>query len=197
MSVKAVALAVLAVTGAALLASEPAFPAGGVRALPAARRIAPPMVRPHARAGILRASPRFQFAHSSGVRAIRHARAQFRIPPSPQGFAVTTPLRPFAQLTRRSHRIYRSGWYFPFTYGGDLGYSGYIGVPYDPAETIPVYGPAPAFDDVDPPPPPPAAAAPATARVSNTSDENRDACRSERVTVPASEGERTITVVRC
>jgi hypothetical protein len=197
MSVKAVALAVLAVTGAALLASEPAFPAGSVRALPAARPIAPIMVRSHARAGLLRASPRFQFAHSPSVRAIQHARARFHIPPSPQGFAVTTPLRPFAHLTRRSHRIYRSGWYFPVTFGGDLGYPGYIGVPYDPAELIPVYGPTPAADEAGPPAPPAPAAAPATARVSNTSDENRDACRSERVTVPASEGDRTITVVRC
>ena len=28
-------------------------------------------------------------------------------------------------------------------------------------------------------------------------EENADACRSERVTVPAAEGEREITVVRC
>jgi hypothetical protein len=28
-------------------------------------------------------------------------------------------------------------------------------------------------------------------------DENADACRSERVTVPAANGEREITVVRC
>ena len=193
MSVKSVGLAVLALTGTGLLASEPAFPAGGARALPAARPMVPFMARPHAPAGILRASPRFQFVHSPGVRAIQQARAAFHIPPSPHGFATTTPLHPFAHLTRRTHRIYHSGWSFPVTFGGDVGYPGYIGTPYDPAELIPVYGPSPAADQADPPPPP----APATARVSNTSEENRDACRAERVTVPASEGERTITVVRC
>src|SRR5262245_28927787 len=121
MSVKSVALTLLTLTGAALLASEPAFPAGGMRALPAARPMVPFMARSHARAGILRASPRFQFAHSPGVRAIQQARAAFHIPPSPQGFAVTTPLRPFAHLTRRTHRFYRSGWSFPVTFDGDVG----------------------------------------------------------------------------
>jgi hypothetical protein len=69
--------------------------------------------------------------------------------------------------------------------GGDLGYSGYIGMPYDPAEIVPVYGPAPAAEE---PAEPARAAAP---RAEN------DACRSERVTVPSSGGEREITVVRC
>ena len=34
-------------------------------------------------------------------------------------------------------------------------------------------------------------------RFSGTRDENADACRSERVTVPSADGERAITVVRC
>ena len=34
-------------------------------------------------------------------------------------------------------------------------------------------------------------------RASASRDENADACRSERVTVPAADGERAITVVRC
>ena len=195
MSVKSVALALLALTGAAVLAADPGFSAGGMRALPAARPMAPVM-RPRARAGILHPSPRFQFGHSPAVRTFHQARARFHIPPSATGYATTTPLRPFAHLTRRSHRIYHSGWYFPVTVGGDVGYPGYIGTPYDPAEVIPVYAPAPAADQADPPPPAPAAV-PATARVSNASEETRDACRTERVTVPASEGERTITVVRC
>src|SRR5262249_22033880 len=119
MSVKSVALTLLALTGAALLASGPAFPARGMRSLSAARPMVPLMARPRAPAGILRASPRFQFAHSPGVRAIQQARTAFHIPPSPHGFATTTPLRPFAHLTRRTHRIYHSGWSFPVTFDGD------------------------------------------------------------------------------
>jgi hypothetical protein len=34
-------------------------------------------------------------------------------------------------------------------------------------------------------------------RLSSAREEGQDACRSERVTVPAGEGEREITVVRC
>jgi hypothetical protein len=188
MSVKSVALAILALTGAAL-ASEPAFPAGGVRAFPAARMA--PMFRHSARAGILRSSPRFEFAHSPGVRAVARARAGFGIPPSPHGFATTTPLRPFGHLARRHHGIYHSGWNFPVTIGDDS-YPSYIGTPYDPAEAFPVYGPVPAADPIDP-----RAPAPAAVRNAGGAEESRDACRAERVTVPAAEGERTITVVRC
>jgi hypothetical protein len=88
---------------------------------------------------------------------------------------------------RLSHRAYFGGWAFPFTTGED---ASYIGTPYDPAETIPVYAPYP----------PEERAAPlARPRVTNAADDNanQDACRSEKVTVPASEGEREITVVRC
>jgi hypothetical protein len=151
------------------------------------------MAHRQARTGLLRASPRFEFAHSPSVRAFARARARFGIPPSPHGFATTTPLRPFARLARRHHGIYRAGWDFPVTFGDDADYPGFIGAPYDPAEAIPVYGPAPAADPADPAPP----RAPMTTRVTNGPDENRDACRAERVTVPATEGERTITVVRC
>jgi hypothetical protein len=112
---------------------------------------------------------------------------QVKFPLSARGFATTTPFHPFAHLTRRHHRAYHSGWEFPLT-GDGAGY-GYIGTPYDPAELIPVYGPAPAVYEADPAPAPP--------RASAVREENADACRSERVTVPAAEGEREITVVRC
>jgi hypothetical protein len=209
MSVKSVALTVIAVSWAILLLPAPALPAGGMRALPVARFAPPLMVRPpHPRAGLLRPSPRFGYGSSPSVQAFREARRRFHIPPSPHGFGTTTPARPFAHLMRRSHRIYHAGWYFPVTIGGDIDAPGFIGVPYDPAETIPVYGPLPAADQIDPPVPAPTAA-PVNARLGNAGQntaqdatpgavqEPRDACRSEQVTVPAGEGERTIRVVRC
>jgi hypothetical protein len=96
---------------------------------------------------------------------------------------------PFARLERRHHHRYVWPYIYPSTTDGD-GY-GYFGTPYDPLEGIPVYSP-PSITDMDAPPPP--ALAP---RMSSTREENGEACRSERVTVPAAEGEREITVVRC
>ena len=123
-----------------------------------------------------------------GFGSVRH-----EIPPSPHGYATTTPLRPFGRLARRHHGIYHQGWYFPTTIGDDIGY---IGVPYDPGETIPVYGPAPIYDD--PADPPARRRVPAAAaRAIDAGDDNRDACRAEMVTVPARDGEREIRVVRC
>lgn len=112
-------------------------------------------------------------------------------------FGATAPLKPFGRLARRHHRFYHSGWAFPGTIGGDAGYYGYIGTPYDPSEAIPVYGPsrAESADEVSDQPQAPATAP--AARVSSTAEENRDACRAEKVTVPSGEGEREITVVRC
>ena len=76
------------------------------------------------------------------------------------------------------------------TYGDD---AGYIGIPYDPTEAVPVYGPAPAAEseqETSAPRPAP--------RASATRDDNANACSSEKVTVPAAGGgERQITVVRC
>ena len=68
-------------------------------------------------------------------------------------------------------------------------------MPYDPAEIIPVYGPPPAVEEI--PADAPYAAPTMPPRFSGPRDENADACRSERVTVPAADGERAITVVRC
>ena len=192
MSRRFVALTVLALTGAALALPEPAFAAGGIRGGGGFR--GPPVMR-HSPRAILRAPlraiarPAFRPRLGHGFRPHDFGHARHAIPPSPHGFATTTPLRPFGRLARRHHGIYHSGWYFPTTIGGDFGY---IGIPYDPAEAIPVYGPAPAYDEPADPP-----ARPATARVTNTEDPNRDACRAESVTVPAGDGERTIKVVRC
>jgi hypothetical protein len=164
---------------------------------------------PMARRPFFRPSLRSEFFHSGPARAFRHAPPL--IPPSARGFATTTPARPFAtngsnrsfatttvarpfaHLARRHHRIYHSGWDFPVTFGGDAYPGYYIGTPYDPAEAFPVYGPAPA-EDQDPADPP-ARRAPILSRAVNATP--GEACRSEQVTVPASEGERTITVVRC
>ena len=148
MSRRIVALTVLALTGAALALPGPAFAAGGgFRGMPGGGFRAPLIMQRSPRA-ILPAAPRAiarpaftpRIGHGvghtlrpHGIGAARHA-----IPPSPHGYATTTPLRPFSRLVRRHHRIYHQGWYFPTTIGDD---SGYIGRPYDPSEVIPVYGP--------------------------------------------------------
>lgn len=202
MSRRRVAFTFLALAGAALAWSEPTFAAGGgFRAMPGGGFRAP-LIIPHGPRGILPASPR-AIARPAFAPRIGHGRghgfrphgfgsARHAIPPSPHGFATTTPLRPFSRLVRRHHRIFHQGWYFPAIIGGDVGY---IGVPYDPSEAIPVYAPAPIYEDPADPPAP--RRAPASARVTNPDDENRDACRAERVTVPAKDGEREIKVVRC
>jgi len=198
MSRRFVALTVLALTGAALALPVPATAAGGIRAMPGGGFRAPLIVRRSPRA-ILPASPRAiarpAFTHRTGhafrphgFGSVRHA-----IPPSPHGYATTNSLRPFGRLVRRHHGVYHQGWYFPTTIGDDIGY---IGVPYDPSETIPVYGPAPLYDD--PADPPARRRVPAAAaRAIDAGDDNRDACRAEIVTVPARDGEREIKVVRC
>ena len=196
MSVKFAAFALLAATGTVLVASEPAVSAGGARFAPASRIALPPMAR---HPGFFRPSLRSEVAHTGPARAFRKARPLVHIPPAAHGYATinpqrpfaTTPQQPFRHLVRRYHRIYHAGWSFPVTFGGDAYPGYYIGTPYDPAEAFPVYGPAPADDPVDPPP----ARAPVMSRAVSATP--GDACRSEEVTVPGSEGERTIKVVRC
>jgi hypothetical protein len=201
-----VAGAVLAVAGTLFSLTEPvlAGPRGG--AMPAFR----PAMMPQAAA-----RPQFFFrgAHrpfAPGAFAHRRAHAPRAYgtvkPTTPYGtvaatrpygtvgnpvprFGRITLAHPRSHLTRRHHRAYHLGWSYPLTVGGEVEY---IGIPYDPAERIPVYGPATEADD-----PAPVRAQPAAARPS-VPQENGDACRSERVTVPAAEGgEREITVVRC
>jgi hypothetical protein len=187
MSRRFVAFAVLALTGAALAVPDPShagpggfrgggFHAGGIRA----GGFRAPFMPRGARAGILRTGP--------GV-ALRQGAVQLRLPAAPKlahGLARTTVRAPFARLERQHHRGYYYGYGYPITTYGD---TGYYGTPYDPAEAIPVYAPPSITELADPPAPPP--------RLSSTREDNADACRSERVTVPASGGEREITVVRC
>lgn len=184
MSRRFVAFAVLALVGTVLVVPDPSFAgAGGIRGgFRAGGFRAPAIIHRNTRAGILR----------SGHAAAFRGDVQLRLPAAPRlshGLARTTVRAPFARLERRHHRRFMSGYYvYPSTIDGD---SAYIGTPYDPSEAIPVYGPPPFADLADPPPPFPAP------RFSSTREDNQEACRSERVTVPASEGEREITVVRC
>lgn len=203
MSRQILAFALLAVAGAATLPDDATAAGfrGGFRG-------------PAFHGPVLRALPRPVLrGHTAIPRNIPQARRGF-IPPAAQGFGTLKadrpygtvrsatgaygaikPLHPFAGLTRRHHRIHHAGWSFPSTFEGFA--APYIGTPYDPAEAIPVYGPAPADTD-----PATASADPAprgipTARIVGPAEENRDACRAEKVTVPSSEGEREITLVRC
>ncbi len=209
-----VAGAVLAVAGTLFSLPEPALagPRGG--AMPAFR----PAMMPHAAA-------RPQFFVRGPHRSFAPGGFGHRHAPSPRAYGTIKPTTPYgtikpttpygtvaasrpygtvahsaprfgritlshprSHLTRRHHRAYHVGWSYPLTVGGEVEY---IGIPYDPAERIPVYGPTTETDD-----PAPVRAQPAASRLSG-SQENGDACRSERVTVPAAEGEREITVVRC
>jgi hypothetical protein len=112
------------------------------------------------------------------------------------GRSIAPELR--SRFVRRHHRGSIAGYVYPFTTDG-YGDAPYLGTPYDPAEAIPVYAPpsvysVPAEDDDAAPP-----SRRLVPRQSNLREENQDACRSERVTVPetSGEGEREILVVRC
>lgn len=186
MSRNFVALAVLALAGAVLVVPDPSFArgggirgggfhAGGLRA---------PFFGHRPRAG-LRIAPRAAFGHRVG--SVPLPVAPGLTPKISHHLARTTVRAPFARLGRRNHSAYIYGSSYPITTDDD---SAYIGTPYDPG-AIPVYGPPPVADQADP------AQRSAAPRLSSTRDENQDACRSERVTVPAAEGEREITVVRC
>lgn len=187
MSRNFVSCAVLALAGLlalpdASLAGPGGIRGGGFRAGIGMR--APGAFPRHARPGIVHHHPR----------AILRQGAQIRpqLPPRfAAGLARVTVRAPFVRLERRHHHGYVSAYIYPSTTDGETGY-GYIGIPYDPAAAIPVYSP-PLITDVADPLPPPVL----PPRLSSTREENAEACRSERVTVPASEGEREITVVRC
>src|SRR5205807_6441174 len=170
MSRNIVALAVLAVSGVALIVPDPSFArGGGVRGGFHGLR-APAIIARHPHANILRHGLRpnnFQFRHPV-------------IPRLPHGLARTTVRAPFVRLARRHHGAFVSSWIYPTTTHDA---SSYIGMPYDPGTAIPVYGPAAGAAQADPPAPPLAP------RLSSAREENQEACRSERVTVPASEGE--------
>ena len=137
MSRNIVALAVLAVSGVALIVPDPSFArGGGVRGGFHGLR-APAIITRHPHANILRHGlrpPTFQFRHPV-------------IPRLPHSLARTTVRAPFVRLARRHHRAFVSSWIYPTTTDDD---SAYIGMPYDPGTAIPVYGPAPASDMTDP-----------------------------------------------
>jgi hypothetical protein len=111
---------------------------------------------------------------------------------------VTRVGQPFAHLARHHHGQHRrsfdgyGGYVYPYTTWDNGNYAGsYVGIPYDPGASIPVYSPAPAIDPtLDAPSPPP------VPRV-GMRDTGDEACRAERVTVPGDKGDREITVVRC
>jgi hypothetical protein len=176
--------AVLAIAGAALVVPNPTFArSGGIGGF---------------RGGMVRAPfalHRAPFMIRTGRPALVRPHAPSALPPTvarhfPIGTHVGTP---FSHLVQRHHhghhRRFETGWIYPFTTWDD---GSYIGVPYDPGTSIPVYGPGPIIDSmIDPPPQWPAP------RLSGIRYEGGEACHAERVTVPASEGEREITVVRC
>ncbi len=103
-----------------------------------------------------------------------------------------------ARFVRLHHRGSIAGYVYPFT-TENYGDAPYLGTPYDPAEAIPVYAPPSVYpvpgEDQDATPP----SRRLVPRQTNLREENQEACRSERVTVPetSGEGEREILVVRC
>src|ERR1051325_7276304 len=112
---KFVAFTVLALTGAVLVASEPALSAGRIGAFPGGRIAIPRVVIHHPRARLLR-RPHFAFPRN----AFRPTHLPYATVPSRRPFATTTPLHPFGFLARRHHRfykrIYQDGAYFPVTF---------------------------------------------------------------------------------
>jgi hypothetical protein len=174
------AFGLLALAGTLILPEPAEAAAGGIRGGARVHFRSPLMLKGHPRAGILRSSRTVALPGSIAL----------PLPGKPKlhGPARTTLAAPWSRLHRLHHRRHLTGWIYPVTIGED---AAYFGVPYGPGETIPVYAPQPAEDTADQPPP---RMAP---RLTNAGPENQDACRSERVTVPATEGEREITVVRC
>jgi hypothetical protein len=192
-----VALTVLALAGTALVLPEASARSfgvsagarvGGFRAPFAAQRntrVGPSRRIPGAYAAILQ-RPFVRPASRPAARFAAHG----------LGRDIAPNLR--SRFVRRLHRGSIGGNVYPFT-TDDYGDAPYLGTPYDPAEAIPVYAPPSIYavpgDDDDAAPP----SRRLVPRQSNLRDENQDACRSERVTVPetSGEGEREILVVRC
>ena len=178
MSRKIVALAALTLTGALLVAPGPSSArGGGMRG--AFHSVRPPVFVPR--------GPRVHLPRPRLHAQPTHFRHPV-LPRTPPLLARTAVGAPFARLTRRSHGAYIYGSSYPIT-GDDE--AAYYGTPYDPGAGIAVYGPAPLIQDIDSPP------LPRVPRLSSVRDETGEACRAERVTVPAAEGEREILVVRC
>jgi hypothetical protein len=177
MSRHLVALAILAAAGAALIAPSDAT-AGRGGGLRAGGFRAPAMIQRH-----IRPVPRLTFRPAVRPVLSRPALAQ---PGLPHHFGARRTIADVNHLFRRHHRSVLTGWIYPYTLDAD---ASYVGAPYGPD-----YGPPPVIEPADAP----ATTAPVVPRASNVrSEDSQDACRAERVTVPAKEGEREITVVRC
>jgi hypothetical protein len=205
---RVVALAFLATAGAAISLPEPALAKGmrgvgapgfGVAvhmprfyARPSPRAygtIAPSVpfgtVRPFAPYGTVK--PALPYGTVKGLTpygTVKPAVPYGTIAPATPYGTVAAAHAPKPKFARRHHGAYYTGWSFPVTYAGEEPI--YIGIPYDPSEAIPVYGPA--ITEVGETPAP---------RLSSARPQHTDPCAAERVTVPASEGEREITVIRC
>jgi hypothetical protein len=193
-----VALAILALAGTALVLPEASARSfgfsggarlGGFRAPFAAQRITRPGPShrvPGAYAAILQRPPFVGPGSRPAARSVAHG----------LGRDIAPDLR--ARFVRQHHRGSIAGYVFPFTSEG-YGDAPYLGTPYDPAEAIPVYAPPSVYqvppDDQDATPP----SRRLVPRQTGLREENQEACRSERVTVPetSGEGEREILVVRC
>ena len=190
-------LAALTLAGAALFVPDATFARGGMGGGSGGFRgagfRAPAVI--HRPPFMVRTGRSALGRNASGFRTLSPSHgASSTLPPS---IARRLPARahvgqPFAHLVQRHHGHHHhfvSDFIYPFTTWDD---GSYVGVPYDPGAAIPVYAPAPPDDSViDPPPRPPAP------RLTGMRDDNGEACRAERVTVPAGDGERAITVVRC
>lgn len=206
---RVVALAFLATAGAAFSFSEPALAKGGMRgggapgfrgavhmprfhvrpsprAYGTIRSTVPyGTVRPTAPYGTVKPSGAYGTIKPSGSYGTVHASPLYgRIKPVAAYGSIGAAHAAKHRFARRHHGAYYTGWSFPMTYAGEEPL--YIGIPYDPSEAIPVYGPAITETDETGAP-----------RLTSVQRERTDPCGSERVTVPAAEGEREITVIRC
>jgi hypothetical protein len=197
MSRRCVALTILVLAGTALVLPEASARSfgfsggarvGGFRAPFAAQRntrVGPSHRVPGAYAAILQ-RPLAGPGSRSATRSVAH------------GFGRNIAPDLHSRFVRRHHRGSIAGYVYPFTTDG-YGDAPYLGTPYDPAEAIPVYAPPSVYsvpaDDDDAAPP----SRRLVPRQTGLRDENQEACRSERVTVPetSGDGEREIVIVRC
>lgn len=199
---RCVALTLLALAGTALVLPEASARSsgipggarmGGFKAPFAAHRtmrVGPAHRVPGAHGALIRhpsVGLGFGFGSRSAPRSVAHG----------LGRNLAPDLR--SRFVRHHRRGNIAGVVYPFTSEGYGDAPYYLGTPYDPAESIPVYAPPSVYsvpaEDQDAAPP----SRRLMPRQTGLRDENQEACRSERVTVPESNGngEREINVVRC
>ena len=185
------AFGVLAVTGALLIPST--VGAGGFHGGPAfSIHFAGPagiLRQPHV--GPRMGRPHLGHPHRIGtgprISAPLHGQ-EARLPFAPRLPHEAKHENPYAHIARGHHRIVFGGWPYLITTGDDWGY---FGTPYGPGETAAAYTPPSILNVSDPP------ARQVAPRLSGARDDNQDACRSERVSVPVRDGDREITIIRC